>query len=495
MRRRAHSGWIAVFLALLLGSTAQADPLARPGDMQLRHDIKLLVDERVINIPVSAWPIPWGDIHDQLNRVAEVPKSDAIGGAMRRLRERSRWELDGDGYYLTGWASAAAEPRVIRTFENTPRENAEAGLAYSWTGDFLTLNLSASYANDPVDGDEFRPDDSYVGAVFGNWMLSAGWQQRWWGPGNDGSLILSTNARPRPGISLQRNLSTPFRTKWLRWIGPWTLTTFMEQLDGERVVNDALLWGFRVSAVPLPGLEIGVSRTAQWCGDGRPCDLGTFVDVLLGNDNGGANVAIEDEPGNQLGGIDIRWSLPKQIPVALYMQWIGEDGKQFGRPLGSYLRQAGAEWWGRIGGMTHRTYVEWSDTACKTGGFGFSNAEENCAYNHPLYPTGYRYNKRAIGHGVDGDGRSYSLGSTLVQSAGHTWNVILRYMDINRFETPDLHHSLSATPQVRADIQVSHERWTRYGQFYIGIGYSYIDDKATASDESNLTGFIRWSTR
>jgi len=480
---------------MALACVANADPLARPGDMQLRHDIKLLVDARVINIPVAAWPIPWGDIHDQLSRVTAVPTSDAIGGALHRLRERSRWELDDGEYYLTGWASGAAEPRVIRAFENTPRENAEAGLAFSWTGDFLTINLSASYANDPVDGDEFRPDDSYVGAVLGNWMITAGWQQRWWGPGNDGSLILSTNARPRPGIALQRNLSTPFRTKWLSWIGPWTLTTFMEQLDDQRVVNDALLWGFRVSAVPLPGLEIGVSRTAQWCGEGRPCDVNAFMNLLVGNDNRGTNVDPEDEPGNQLGGIDIRWSLPKRVPVILYMQWIGEDGKQFGRPFGSFIRQAGGEWWGNIGTVSLRTYFEWSDTVCKTGGFGFSNIVENCAYNHRIYVTGYRYNKRAIGHAMDGDGRSYALGSTLVQSAGHTWNINLRYMEINRFETPDPNHSLSATPQDRIDLQVSHERITRFGRFHFGIGYNYLDDKASGKDSSEMTGFIRWSTR
>ena len=188
-------------LLVLVAFSAQADPLARPGDMLLRHDIRLLVDEGVINIPMNTWPIPWADIFDQLSRAQTEPISPEIAVAMTRLRDRARWELETGEWYLTGWASAAAEPRVIRTFEDTPREQAEAGLAFSWTTNRFTVNLSAAYADDPVDGEEFRPDDTYLGMVLGNWMVTAGWQQRWWGPGNDASSILSSNARPRPGVT------------------------------------------------------------------------------------------------------------------------------------------------------------------------------------------------------------------------------------------------------------------------------------------------------
>jgi hypothetical protein len=258
---------------------------------------------------------------------------------------------------------------------------------------------------------------------------------------------------------------------------------------------DPLLWGFRFGFRPLKGLEVNVSRTAMWCGEGRPCDFSTFLDVLKGNDNKGQNTTPEEEPGNQLAGYDIRWSLPKNIPVALYMQWTAEDGRPQGVPLGNFLRLAGAEYWGMIGGLAHRTHIEVAETTCREGGFGSSGKKPDCAYNHPLYPTGYRYNKRVMGHSIDGDGRSYSLGSTLVQSAGHTWNVSLRYMQINQEGNPNPNHSLSATPQDRADIQLTHERLTRFGRFHVGVGYSYVDDEASGADISDFTGFIRWSTR
>jgi hypothetical protein len=493
MRFRACQ--FALLLLTCAVLSTHADPLARPGDMLLRHDIRLLVDEGILNLPMNTWPIPWGDIFDQLSRAPTAELSPESAGAMVRLRDRARWRLDAGEWYMTGWASVAAEPRVIRTFEDTPREEAEAGVAFSWTGNRFTVNLSAAYANDPDDMEEFRPDDSYVGMVLGNWMLSAGWQQRWWGPGNDASSILSSNARPRPGITLQRNISRPFETKWLSWLGPWNLTTFMEHLDDERGRKDPLLWGFRFGFRPLTGLEINVTRTAMWCGEDRPCDFSTFLDVLKGNDNSGQNTTPEEEPGNQMAGYDIRWSLPKGIPFALYMQWTAEDGRPQGVPLGSFLRMVGAEHWGTIGGLAHRTHLEVADTMCREGGFGFSNSKPDCAYIHPLYPPGYRYNKRVMGHSIDADGRSYSLGSTLVQSAGHTWNLSLRYMQIKTEGRLDPNHSLSATPQNRADFQLSHERFTRFGSFQIGVGYSYIDDEASGVDSSDFTGFIRWSTR
>ena len=495
MAMRFRAGLIVLFLLSFLVMAANADPLARPGDLLLRHDIRLLVDEGMINVPLGTWPIPWADIIGQLELAPAEEASPEIAAAMLRLRNRARRELDTGEWNLAAWASVAAEPRVIRTFEDTPRERAEAGIAFSWTGRRFTARLSAALAHDPADGDEFRPDDTYVGMALGNWLVTAGWQQRWWGPGNDASSILSTNARPRPGISLQRNLSTPFETRWLSWLGPWTLSTFMEHLDDERQTEDPLLWGFRFGFRPLKGLEVNLVRTAMWCGEGRPCDLGAFFDVLTGQDNKGDNVAPEDEPGNQLGGYDIRWTLPRGIPLALYMQWTAEDGRSKGVPLSSFLRMVGAEHWGTIAGLSHRTHVEVAETICREGGFGFSEEKPDCAYNHPLYPSGYRYNRRVMGHSIDGDGRSYSVGSTLVDFRGHTWSVSLRYMQINLVGSPDPNHSLSATPQDRADIQLSHVRSTSFGRVHIGIGYSYLDDEASGVDASDITGFIRWSMR
>ncbi len=481
----------AILLAVLLATNTNAEPLSAPGDTRLRHDLQLLNDTGVINVPLTAWPIALGDIHNALGEAETKNLNPSVKAAYNRVREHLSWELDTDSFRISFGLDASEQPRIIRSFENTPRDEGGVSARLSWLGDRFVVNLQATQVSNPLDGDEFRPDGTYVGVALGNWMVTAGWQERWWGPGRDGSLILSTNARPSPGIAIQRNNSIPFETKWLSWMGPWTFTSFMNVLDDERFVNDAWLFGIRGSFRPARGLEIGISRTAQWCGDDRPCGLDTFAKLLIGRDNTGT----ENEPGNQLGGFDIRWSLPKNIPVALYLQWIGEDNCNGCGPIGAWLRQIGLEHWGSVGQLSHRTHLEVSGSTCRDGRFGFDFERPNCAYEHHIYQTGYRYQGRAIGHGADGDSLSYSLASTLVQSAGHTWNVSLRHMEINRIGAPDSRHTLTPTPQELTDLQVSHERHTRFGRFHAGLGYSRLKDELSSTSNSDMTGFIQWSSQ
>lgn len=485
--------WLRAQCALLLflSLPVLAEPFAAPGDLLLRHDLELLNDSGAMNLPLTSWPLSSADI----SRGLAVIDPASLGPGARAAYERVSAELDrhsGGEPDFALYASVAEHPRAIRGFEDLPRDEAEAGAALSWAGDRLSLRLQATVVADPLDGDELRPDGSYLGLTLGNWILSAGWQERWWGPGHDGSLILSTNARPAPGFAIQRNTSAPFETKWLSWIGPWSLSAFLTELDDERVIADARLFGLRASFKPLESLEIGLSRTAQWCGETRPCDFSAFTDLLLGNDNRGVNVAPGEEPGNQLAGIDMRWRLPRGVPVALYMQWIGEDTRRGGPELGDWLRQLGAEHWGTVGAWQHRTYFEVSDTQCRQGGFGFSEAEPNCAYEHSIYRTGYRYAGRALGHGADGDSLAYAFGTTLVQPAGHSWNLSLRYIEINRSGPPDARNPLSGTPQDLMDVLLTHDRSTEIGRFSFGLGYGRLEDDVSGASSSDLQAFIRW---
>jgi len=486
----AARSFAATAILVCFATSAAASTFAAPGDPRLRYDLQLLADARVINVPLSTWPLSWPDVVNALDAVEPEALNAAELAAYARLREHARDVTGTVRRHLS--ASAATKPRIIRTFHDTPRENGEIAAGLSWTGNRFAAQLSAAYVSNPADGDHLRPDGTYLGMTLGNWMLSAGWQERWWGPGHDGSLILSNNARPVPAVGLQRKQSKAFESRWLRWIGPWTLTTFMGLLDDDRFIDDALLFGLRGVFRPHPSLEIGFSRTAQWCGEGRECDGSTFIDLLLGRDNRGVNVDPDDEPGNQLGGADLRWALPG-MPLAVYAQWIAEDTRRGGPEIGNWLRLAGVEHWGRAGALQHRTHFEVADTSCRMGGLGFSEVQPNCGYEHSIFRSGYRYHNRPLAHGIDGDGLSYSLGTTLVHSTGHTWNVTVRHMDINRVGAPDARHSVSATPLEWQDVQLTHRRVLDWGVIDAGLGYRRIDADTGGTGSNDVTGFIQWS--
>jgi len=168
-----------LLILILVAPLAAARPLAAPGDMRLRHDLQLLNDSGVINVPLTAWPVALGDIKNALD-MADVSVSGAsIRAAYDRVREHVSWEFDtGFVNYRVG-VSGSEHPRFIRTFESTPREEGAVSAGLSWLGERFAVNLSASFVANPFDDKEYRPDGTYVGVALGNWMLTAGWQDRW----------------------------------------------------------------------------------------------------------------------------------------------------------------------------------------------------------------------------------------------------------------------------------------------------------------------------
>ncbi|MDH3431901.1 MAG: capsule assembly Wzi family protein, partial [Gammaproteobacteria bacterium] len=334
---------MVILLLALAGPLAFAGPHISAGDLALRHDIQRLADFGVISGPVSTWPLAWGPIFEDIGNADDSSLSQAVADSLARVKQRANWELRTDELSYSASASVAEEPSRIRSFQNTPRETAEISAGLSYTTDWFAVSLQGQAVDSPADGEEFRADGSSIGLALGNYSFSVNTLDRWWGPGWDGSLILSNNARSIPAISIDRNFTDPFESKWLSWLGPWDLAVHFGEMESDRFVPNTRFFGMRFNFRPLPSLEIGISRSAQWCGDGRPCDFDTFVDLFLGRDNrGDAGTTEENEPGNQLAGLDFRWSPPFiDTPIALYGQFIGED--EAGGFPSRYVGQVGLE--------------------------------------------------------------------------------------------------------------------------------------------------------
>ncbi len=480
-----YSAWIAA-IAFGTAPAAGATPLIPAGNAALRADIQLLADYGVIRGPVTTWPLAWGpilaDIEDSGSTVALPPQ---VLHAAARVRGIARREAAAAGVRYHASLSGAEEPPRIRSFADTPRESAAVGTGLSWTGSRFSIDLRGQRVGSPADGKEYRYDGSFVGAALGNFAVAASTLDRWWGPGWDGSLVLSNNARPIPALTINRNFTDAFPSRLLSWLGPWDLSVLFGQMEQERTVADTRFFGLRFSFRPLSTLEIGLSRTAQWCGEGRPCDLETFAKLVAGNDNlGDDGVAAETEPGNQLAGMDIRWSLARfQLPLAVYAQAIGED--EAGGFPSRFLAQFGIEAWGHWGNRwSWRWFGEVTDTSC---GFYESGDNFNCAYNHGIYQDGYRYRGRPVGHGADNDARLLSTGLLLIDDAETTWRVTARYGELNRGGAPDTRNSLTATKADLASLDVSWLRLFRYGAIELGVGVSRVRD-------TDPRAYIQWRT-
>jgi capsule assembly protein Wzi len=468
-----------------LGPVTRADPWMQPGDPALRSDIQLLADAGILHGPVTTWPISWPDIaRDVLG--AEPPGLDAaISDALARVRRLAR-AASATGFAGMGIrASGAHEPVELREFADSPREEGELGLRASWLTNHFAVNLQGAFVANPDDGQDFRADGSYLGVNFGNFMLSAGFMERWWGPGWDSSLILSTNARPIPSVTLERNYTDPFKTKWLSWIGPWRASIAMGRAESEGVpVTDVRFFAARVNFKPRPWLEFGLTRTAQWCGGDRTCDWNTFVDMVFGHDNQTVNGEISGEqPGNQMAGYDMRLRSPwRSIPVAFYTQWIGED--EAGGLPAKFIAQFGLETWGSSALGAWRLRVEYADTACN---FSREAPLFNCAYRNSIYPQGYAYRGRIIGDSMDNDSRRLTLAGLLTLENGDFFSVTLRRAKINRDGGT---HTISEVPVDVDNVELRYSRGFGAGKISVGLGYE--DPMVGADSSSRVQGFASW---
>ena len=489
MRTRAHR-WLISVLFLAVAAGAAAGPYAAAGDLALRHDIQLLADNGVLRGPVTTWPIAWGPVLDDLRDTDIARLSPRVQASFDRVLSRASWEARSRQLTVSAKAGVADNRSRIRSYQNTPRGKLEVGAGVAWLGEWANVELNIQGADDQFDDHDVRADDSMLGVVVGNWSVSVSTQQRWWGPGWDGSLILSNNARPIPSLVVDRLFTDAFETRWLRWIGPWDLNLMFGQLEERRAVADARFFGVRFNFRPLESLEIGLSRSAQWCGEGRPCDLSTLGDLLIGRDNlGDDSVNTDNEPGNQLAGVDFRWT-PTIVArrIAFYGQFVGED--EAGGFPSRWIGQLGGEWSGQLmQRWSTRLFAEFAGTSCQ---FYESSELFNCAYNHSIYQTGYRFRSRAIGHGVDNDARIASVGLIAVNDEETQWRALLRFAKLNRGGVPDSRNSLSPTPQDLWSVDLAHSRVIPVGVAEIGVGYQSVDDAMTGTTNSDARVYLQW---
>lgn len=296
---------------------------------------------------------------------------------------------------------------------------AKMSIGYEFGTNRVHANIKANVFSDTTsfsnpEDENINLDGSSAGFYLGNWDFWAGAVDRWWGPTWQSPLIVSNNARPLPTLNIDRIESTAFKTPLLSWIGSWRINTFLGQLESERHIPDAYLWGMRASAIPFEGFEIGFNRVAMFGGEGRDVSPRVLFNVIRGHDNEA------DQPGNQLGSIDLSYRFAQSHQDynsghEFYLELAGEDeahafpSKKFGT-LGytGFLSSKHST-------SSLHYVLEYTNTM--SGGFGLETDEiADVTYDHSIYQTGYTYYNQVMGSPLGGDTEAFLIGAWVDKS-------------------------------------------------------------------------------
>jgi hypothetical protein len=490
-RRGALSAGILLLLVLMPVAPVLADAgWFESGDLVLRNDLQLLNDAGVIRLPVNQWPIPRAAVAYAMQNAKEhFAVNKAVMLALARVHGRLAPRDTGHEVEF-GASVSAGEPGLLRNFSTTGRETGEVAGYLAYDNGRVAVSLRATGVANASDERPLRADGSYATLQLGNWLVSAHALDRWWGPAHESSLILSNNARPMPTFMVERAAAIPFETPWLNWLGPWRMSFGVSQMEDHREdIDSPLFLAWRVSIMPFKKIELGFSRTAQFCGKQLECNLDVFGNLIAGNDNVGIDATPQNEPGNQMAGFDVRWNSPiGNLPYAVYSQYIGEDESSY-LPA-KYLAQFGAEAWSaRADGGLVLGFVEYADTSCSAT---TARPRYGCAYNQGrFYSEGYRYYGRVIGHTTDRDSRSYALGTIYTAVSGSVWSATARSAELNRKATFDRFDTVASVPTDYAAVEVGWGGQIFGAQCSIEVGVESLQPSGADRDIQPY-GFVAW---
>ncbi|MEX8519201.1 MAG: capsule assembly Wzi family protein [Leptothrix sp. (in: b-proteobacteria)] len=377
-----------------------------------RHAIEYLSDEVGLGLPVMQWPLPAAAMQSAIDALpaglsaAQAQARDLVAAELRRragaelaLRVGNRRGS------LVGFGDAAV-PGSSLALRSTALQ----------VGDGVAMQLGARVDAAPVlgavpagtvatSGVQVRLDDAAVVAQIWGVNLQAWSRRSWWGPGWQDSLVLGNNAPALGGFGFQRAAAGASESPWLSWLGPWNFEFFMAEQEGHANPANAWLIGNRLTLRPWQGVEIGLTRTAQWGGGGRPQSASSFVNMLTGTGTNADTTSQQaSDPGNQMAGFDLRLRCPQGLRCVGYTQLIGED--MAGYLPSEYLSLYGLESWAADGSA--RYVIEYLDSSCN--GTHGSARQLGCAYRNYLYPQGYASQRRWLGAGTGPDARVVTLG-------------------------------------------------------------------------------------
>ena len=433
-----------VLFFMLTISTAFAGPWLSPGNLSVKSDIDLLSDAGLIKAPVMTWPIAWVNIGPQLlspETKAKLPQEPAVvQEAYQRIVTLYQHSYQPYQSQQAVYASASNRLNPFRTFQYEPYSKFASGVSTAYQMKHFAESANISYYSAPNQSysNDVHIDNSYAYLLLGNWAIGFDQFNRWWGPGYSDAMVLSQNAEPFPALGIQRMHAEAFQTKWLHWIGPWSVSSVVSENGAYNipgVIDNELFWFTNVSFRPLQSLQFDVSRNVLFAGQQRPLNSGMFLNLITFR-NSWAN--IKNAPGSEEWDIGTTWSLMPRfnLPLKFYQQTLfsdeGGNGISYVPNCTTFL--LGSSLTNDISFGTLRTYFEYEYNIEHLYYWWGAQTGATIAAANPYggqYP--YYYYSQLLSSSLGSEGIGYTLGFILNENRGSTDTATIRFLEPNSY--------------------------------------------------------------
>lgn len=505
-----------LFISLVSSvQNASAGSLYLP--LQLAPEIENRIEKLMVlaNMPVIKRPIPVKAVYQAVDKIKY--RHPSLANSVDEYL--SRFERGAGLTHLGATLSTSQQDKDTSTFSlanqrgRTLESNVNLALSGYWAAnDFVAVNFGGVYRDETLADDHTRTttnrncdirrqtlsaqpeppenlpdcyldnthyDGSFISLGWDAAQLDIGYRPHWFGPSQESSMLISTEAVSMPSITLSNVL--PFENLWnLQYE---VFYAKMSESDGIRRRNDDTLvsgspklFGFHTSISPIEGFILGGSRLMQFGGGGKDESLKSLFNAFF-NAKKFENSSLDERNfGNQLTSIDARYTFTGKVPVSIYASWAGEDTS---KPSQVHLGNSAITW-----GL-HLPSLPFNLNATIEG-----SEWQNAWYINENYWDGLTHEGTVLGHWggnrrVFGEhGGAKALTAKVIWDAPNGWQWTNQYRQLkNNTEFSGANYSTSQELQSRLSIP--------WREWIIGtellVGTDVFDNKYT-----QLSGFVRW---